>query len=118
MTGALHTPPAWDADEIAWARECARAGDTPEEVAEMAGRTVEDVKARIGFPRLTPHERTALQMYLAGSDVRSIGRALKPTSTRPDSLAACYVRRLRDKGFDLPARVSGRSPDAEARRYA
>lgn len=109
--------PAWDAEEMAWALECARAGDTPEEVAEMAGRSVEDVKTRIAFPDLTSHQRTALQMYLAGSDVRSIGRALKPSSNRPDSLGACYVRMLRDKGFDLPARLPGRSPDQEGRRY-
>jgi hypothetical protein len=108
----------WDAEEIAWAKECAGAGDTAEDVAEMAGRTVEDVRAHVRFPHLTENMRTALQLYLAGTDVRSIGRTIKPDTPRPDSLGACYVKRLRAKGFDLPSRLPGRSPETEARRHA
>lgn len=109
----------WDAEEKAWARECAMAGDTAEDIAEMSGRTVEDVRPHppLGI-KLTPHERTVASLYTAGTTVREIGLILKPDSTRPDSLAACYVRRLRDKGIALPERTMGRSPDEEARRYA
>lgn len=109
----------WDADEKAWARECAMAGDTAEDIAEMSGRTVEDVRrnAPLGI-KLTPNERTVASLYTAGTTVREIGRILKPDSNRPDSLASCYLRRLRDKGIALPERCPGRSPDAEARRYA
>lgn len=109
----------WDAEEKAWARECAMAGDTAEDIAEMSGRTVEDVRrhAPLGV-KLTPTERTVASLYTAGTTVREIGRILKPDSPRPDSLAACYIRRLRDKGIALPERVMGRSPDAEARRHA
>lgn len=109
----------WDDEERAWALECFWAGDTVEDIAEMSGRTIEDV--RRNAPRgikLTPHERTTAAMYTAGATVREIGRTLKPTSTRPDSLGACYVRSLRDKGVQLPSRRPGRSPDAEARRHA
>ncbi len=110
---------AWDADERAWAAECVAAGDTVEDIAEMSGRTVEDVRrnAPLGI-KLTPNERIVASLYTAGTTVREIGRILKPDSTRPDSLAACYVRRLRDKGIPLPERRMGRSPDGEARRHA
>jgi hypothetical protein len=107
----------WEPDEIAWAQECAGAGDTPEDVAEMAGRTVADVLEHVRFPRRTNNLRTALQLYVAGTDVRSIGRAIKPDTPRPDSLGACYVKRLRAKGFNLPSRVPSRSAAAEARRH-
>lgn len=107
----------WDADEIAWARECALAGDTPEDVAEMADRSVEDVRAHVDFPRLTPNLRSVLQLYVAGATVRTIGTTIKPDTPRPDSLGACYVKRLRAKGLPLPERRPGRSPDAEARRH-
>ncbi|NBB51469.1 hypothetical protein GVN24_24600 [Rhizobium sp. CRIBSB] len=114
--GRVNTQP-WEAEELAWARACVMAGDTVEDIAEMSGRSVEDVRRRVPMIRLTNHERTALQLYAAGTTVRDIGRALKPTSTRPDSLGACYVRRLRDKGVILQQRRPGRSPDGEARRY-
>lgn len=109
----------WDKEERAWAAECFAAGDTIEDVAEMSGRSVEDV--RLNAPRgikLTSGERLTLQLYTAGTPYRDIGRALKADSPRPDSLAASYVRILRRKGFTLPDRLPGRSVDAEARRYA
>lgn len=109
---------AWDTEELAWATDCARAGDTAEDVAEMSGRTVIDVIAHVYFPRLTEQQRIALQMYVAGATLRDIGLAMKSDSTRPDSLACNTVRKLRDRGFTLPDRCPGRSPDAEARRHA
>lgn len=108
----------WTADELAWADECVSAGDTAEDIAEMAGRAVEDVRRHVRFKtRLTNNERLVLSLYTAGTTVRDIGRQLKPNSPRPDSLAACYVRRLRDKGYQLPSRLPGRSPEQEGVRY-
>ena len=108
----------WDKEELAWAAECVSAGDTAEDIAEMAGRTVEDVKANVRcLSRLTDKQRQVRALYTAGTTVRDIGRIMKPDTPRPDSLGAVYVRRLRAKGYHLPSRIPGRSPDQEAPRY-
>ncbi len=109
--------PAWDNDELAWALECAAAGDTAEEIAEMAGRSVADVRANVALPRLTQGQRTALQLYIAGATLEDIGRCLRPSSRMPKQLAFSYLKGLRNRGVPLPARCPGRSPDAEARRH-
>lgn len=109
---------AWDADEVAWARECAAAGDTAEEIAAWADRPLAEVEVILAGPKpLTAREREAASLYAAGVTVRDIGRVMKPETPRPDSLGAAYLRTIRDKGYVLTARCPGRSPDAEARRH-
>ena len=108
----------WTADELAWADECVAAGDTAEDIAEMSGRTLADVRIHVRFRApLTNQQRLALSLYTAGTTVRDIGREMKPNTPRPDALGAQILRRIRSKGYDLPARVPGRSPDQEAARY-
>lgn len=93
----MNTP--WDADELAWAKECLGAGDTVEEIAEMANRPVSDVKTALrGALPLTEREREAASLYAAGVTIRQIGSLLKPDTRRPDSLGAAYLRNIRQKG--------------------
>lgn len=110
---------AWDADEVAWARECAAAGDTAEEIAAWADRPLAEVEVILAGPKpMTEREREADSLYAAGVTVRDIGRVMKPETPRPDSLGWAYLRTIREKGYVLTARCPGRSPDAEARRHA
>lgn len=110
---------AWDADEVAWARECAAAGDTAEEIAAWADRPLAEVELILaGLKPLTEREREAASLYAAGVSIRDIGRTLKPDTPRPDTLGWAYMRTIREKGYVVSARHPGRSPDAEARRYA
>lgn len=104
----------WDREELDWAREAALCGFTAEDVAEMAGRAVDDVRSHVQFPVLTAKQRLALQMYQAGFTLRDIGLAIKPGSTRPDSLGAFYARQLRDRGLPLVDRRPGPSLGEEA----
>lgn len=108
----------WAADELAWAQECLAAGDTLEDIAEMAGRSLADVQRNVTVGmKLTDRQRLAARLYAAGATVRDIGRAIKPDTPRPDSLGASYIKTIRAKGYALAARRVGRSPDQEARRH-
>lgn len=90
---------AWDTEELAWAKECLGAGDTHEDIADMAGGSVDDVHhALAGIPRLTVREREAASLYAAGVTIRTIGALMKPDTGRPDSLGAGYMRAIRRKG--------------------
>ncbi len=94
---------AWDAEELAWAKECLGAGDTHEDIADMAGRPVQDVRLVLsGIPQLTAREREAASLYAAGVQIRTIGALMKPDTRRPDSLGAAYMRRVREKGHVTP----------------
>ncbi|MGH7027342.1 hypothetical protein [Brevundimonas sp.] len=89
----------WDDEELAWAKECLGAGDTHEDIAEMAGRSVRDVRLALsGIPPLTAREREAASLFAAGVQIRVIGALMKPDTRRPDSLGAGYMRRVREKG--------------------
>lgn len=90
----------WDSDEIAWARECAAAGDTVEEIAEWSGRTVDDVRrVLVGLRKLTRRERLAASLWAAGFTLPEVGRELFPNSLRPRSLGWDTLRRVRAKGY-------------------
>lgn len=103
----------WDEEERAWARECLLAGDTPEEVAEMAGRSVEDVRAHAGLPiKLTPHRRRVLRLYGAGYTFAEIGRELWPgiDVEAARKRGAAVIAGLRQKGVPVPRRVERGAP--------
>ncbi len=108
----------WDEDELAWARECVAAGDTVEDIAEMAGRSPAEVRDALGADdNLTPHQRRAAAMYVAGMTMRDIGRALKPEAKWPQATAWSAIQSIRRRGHVMPPRRVGRSPDQEARRH-
>ncbi len=95
----------WDADEIVWAKECLWSGDTVEEIAEMAGRSVNDVVAHIGSGRtITPRAREVLQLYAAGLTHAEIDTARGQTTGRPGSASASLLNGLRRRGLPIPYR--------------
>lgn len=107
---------AWDGDEVAWARECAAAGDTPAEIAEASGRPLAEVQLILcDLKPMTEREREAASLYAAGVEIREIGRLMKPETPRPDSLGWSYLRTIRDKGYSVPFR---RTAEAVARTRA
>lgn len=103
---------AWSTEDLEWARECAGAGDTLEEIGAVLGRSPAEVQAAIGVAQpLSPRESEAASLYAAGSSMRAIGETMSPEATRPKAIASRFLQRARRKGFDIPYR----RPDREAR---
>jgi len=103
----------WDADELAWARECFHAGDSVEEIAESAGRTIEDVAGAIGGGRkITPYERRILSLYSAGCTFPEIAGELRMSK----KAASAAITGLRRKGIPVPHRTPGHALGAELLR--
>jgi FixJ family two-component response regulator len=97
----------WDADEIAWARECFRAGDSFEDIAEGAGRSVADVRAVLGSGQsIAPRQREVLSLYVAGCTFSEIAAELGYTSPNARKIPATVITSLRRRGFDIPLRTS------------
>ena len=91
----------WDVEEIAWARECAAAGDTVEEIAAAAERHVEDVAAQLAELRpMTANEREVASLYAAGLMPAEIDAA-RPVGAEA---ARKVIRRLRARGYAIPHR--------------
>lgn len=102
--GRLQQARLWDADEIAWGRDCLVSGDSVEEIAEAAGCAVAEVVANIGPGRLTARQREVVSLYMAGCSFEEIDAERGMTSGRPGSAAASMITDLRKKGFPLPYR--------------
>jgi DNA-binding NarL/FixJ family response regulator len=117
MRRDLYTRPRnqrpWDQDEWTWAIECAVAGDSPEEIAETAGRSVPEVRDVIGdLAFLTAKQRDLLSLYAAGCSFPDIGGELK----RSWRACGAQVTDLRKRGLPIPYRcqaiVEGRAANA------
>lgn len=103
----------WDRDEIEWAVECAAAGDSLDDIAEMAGCPVAEVKAALaGLAPLTYRQRMVAQLYVAGETYSAIGRALGSTARNSQGVAVDALRRIRAKGYPVPGRLPQREPRA------
>lgn len=102
----------WTRDEIEWARECFRSGDSFEEIADWSGRSMAEVIMVLGSgQRLTPTEREVLSLYMAGCSFAEIDDARGQTSKGaafrtgvPGKAAAAIITNLRKKGFTVPYR--------------
>ncbi len=102
----------WDHEELEWARECWRSGDSIEEIAEWSNRTMAEVVMVLGSGcRMTPTEREVLSLYMAGctfaeiDHARGANSAGKPFKTRvPGKAAASIITNLRRKGISIPLR--------------
>jgi hypothetical protein len=99
----------WDAEEIAWGRECLAAGDSVEEIAATAGCAVAEVVANVGPGRLTEKQREVVSLYTAGCSFEEIDTARGLTSGRLGSAAASMITHLRQGGFPLPYRHAWRA---------
>ena len=103
----------WDREELEWARECWRSGDSLEEIAEWSGRTMADVIMVLGSgQRLSPTEREVLSLYMAGCSFAEIDNARgvsvhgeKFRTRVPGKAAASIITYLRrHKGISIPYR--------------
>ena len=102
----------WDREELEWARECFRNGDTLEEIAAWSGRSVAAVVAVLGSgQRMTPTEQEVLSLYMAGCSFAEIDSARGATSKGasfrtavPGKAAAAIITNLRRKGVSIPHR--------------
>lgn len=96
----------WDGDEIAWARECFAAGDTVQEIAQMAGRDPDDVRRITGRDnKLSPMERQVLSLYACGLTFAEIDAARGVTCRRAGAASSMVVSRVRlQKRVPVPYR--------------
>lgn len=99
-SGAPASIRLWPADEIAWGRECLRAGDSVEEIAEGAGCSLAEVIGNIGRGRLTAQQREVVSLYTAGCAFPDINRELGAQSLAAESM----ITKLRERGYPIPYR--------------
>lgn len=95
----------WAADEVAWGRECLRAGDSVDEIAAAAGCARAEVVANIGPGRLTEQQREVVSLYTAGCAFADINRELGNHSRAAEST----ITKLRERGYPLPYRHDWRA---------
>lgn len=94
-----------DAEEIAWARECAAAGDTPEEIAEAAGRPLRDIQAALaGLRPMTAKQREVASLWAAGLTQQAIAAQIGLTSPFAKNVVGMRLKGLREAGYPLPHR--------------
>ncbi len=111
----------WDPEEIAWARECAAAGDTFAEIADMADREESDVAGQLAdLPPLTDRQRQVMALHDAGFSLAEIDRLCDRAGSRGAS-ANCILKRVKAKGYAVKpfgkgARLSIEEIDALVRR--
>lgn len=99
---------AWDGDEVAWARECAAAGDAPEEIAQAAGRPLSEVQLILAdLPPMTAKLREIASLYAAGVPVRQIDIEIGTDTPNPGKNAASRINELRRRGYAIPHRLNG-----------
>lgn len=109
---------AWSEDEVEWLRDCLAAGDTDADIAEMAGRTIEDVRsfcATIPDAIRRPNKRTSpplrgfvgsirldelTKRYLSGQSMAFIGSVAGVSRQRVDQVVT--VLDLKTKRFPSP----------------
>lgn len=103
---------AWEADELAWARECLAAGDTLEEIAEWCEprRTVEDVAAALAVDldarmrrRADPRWLEIERLWNLDYGCRHIGPRVGLAPARVNQI----IIKMRELGFNVPARPRG-----------
>lgn len=104
---------AWDAEEMAWAYACRADGASFDEIAEAAGRTVEDVREALR-PRwgMTRREQLALAHHEAGRSDAFVGRVINPHASDPKALGRAWIvrgtaKRAAYKGFGASERRHG-----------
>jgi hypothetical protein len=101
-------------DELAWAQDCIRAGDTIDELVEWAGRTAEVWRRALGLREdglspvrlgrdITPRERFLVEAARAEVPFTEIGERLGVSQQRVRQLAV----RMQNAGLLLPPRSSG-----------
>lgn len=89
----------WDEDEIAWARECAAAGDTFAEIADMADRAEAEIIEQLGdLPPITERQREVMRLHDAGLSLAEIDRQTGRAGSKGAS-ANCILKRVRAKGY-------------------
>lgn len=110
---------AWSGDEVAWARECAAAGDTPAEIADAAGRPLAEVQLILAdLPPMSAKAREIASLYAAGVPVRKIDIEIGTETDKPGRNAASRINLLRRLGYDIPHRRSDEAMEGiRARGY-
>ena len=97
---------AWSGDEVAWARECAAAGDTPAEIADAAGRPKAEVELILAdLPPMSAKAREIASLYAAGVPVRQIDVEIGTATAKPGKNAASRLNELRRRGYAIPHRA-------------
>lgn len=95
----------WDAEELAWARECAAAGDLPSEIAEAAGRPVEDVlRVLADLKPMSERQRRIASLYATGMTYAAVAKAAGLGGRRAASQAQGCIIKLRQNGYPIPKR--------------
>ena len=87
-----------------------------EEIAKIAGRSVDEVAEVLGSARnLTARQREVLSLFSAGCTYAEIDKVCGNTRCRPGAAAASIVTALRKRGGELGYRQHGlRSHEARA----
>jgi len=97
---------AWDGEEVVWARECAAAGDSLEEIAAAAGRPLDEVRLILAdLPPMSAKAREIASLYAAGVPVRQIDVEIGTATAKPGKNASSRLNELRRRGYDIPHRA-------------
>ena len=101
------TPDApMDAEEVAWARDCAAAGDTPAEIAEAAGRPLEDIEAALaGLRPMTARQREIASLWAAGLTQQAIAEQVGIGGKFAKNSVGGRLKDLRRNGYSVPERA-------------
>lgn len=86
----------WDQEEVEWARECATAGDSFEEIADWSERAVAEVATMVGLPAMTSRQREVASLLAAGLTPGRIDQVTGVDGARH------VITAIKAKGYDLP----------------
>lgn len=96
----------WTDEELAWARECLKAGDSVAEIARWSNREPDDVRAALCLPReipLTPEQCTLVKLWGEGAAADAIADELGWTENQ----VRFTIANLRRRGVGVAARPPG-----------
>ncbi len=95
-----------DAEEIAWVRECAAAGDTPAEIADAAGRPLAEIEAALaGLKPMTERQREIASLFAAGLTLQAIADLRGSRSRYGRNSIGNELNGLRSRGYPIPKRT-------------
>ena len=96
---------AWSPEELAWAHECAAAGDTFEEIGGALECSAGVVRSRLGVKRRLPEtHRAVAELEAAGIPRAEIASQLLPGRRSGRHAVYTYLQTMREWGYRIPVR--------------
>lgn len=97
---------AFDAEELAWARECAAAGLDLIEIAEAADRPISEIGQMLAdLKPMTAQQREVASLFAAGLTCQAIAERVGRRGRHAKNSIQSDLRRLRRRGYPIPIRT-------------